>query len=41
MALAGASLGDGCLQVTHHHPYTTVSQRSHFIYYQNITEFQS
>lgn len=41
VALAGASLGDGCLRVTHHHPYTTVSQRSHFIYYQNITEVQS
>lgn len=40
-ALAGASLSNGCLRVTHHHPYTTTSQRSHFIYYQNITEFQS
>lgn len=31
----------GCSRVTHDHPYTIASQLSHFIYYQNITEFQS
>lgn len=40
-ALAGGFPSVGCLHVIHHHPYATMSERSHFIYYQNITQFQS